>query len=83
MFTCRLMYEACNIWEEILIEHPLDLLALKLAHDCYFYLGLQPQMRDSVARVIVYWQPDLPHYGFIFIIIIKSIDLVLIVFITI
>ena len=56
------MKEATDVWEQILVEDPLDMLALKYAHDCYFYLGLQPQMRDSIARVLPHWKADMPHY---------------------
>ncbi|KAK2173083.1 hypothetical protein NP493_898g00007 [Ridgeia piscesae] len=59
------MDRATNIWEDILVDHPLDMLALKFAHDSYFYLGFQPQMRDSIARVMPHWTTDMPHYGFL------------------
>ena len=55
---------ACNIWEDILAENPTDLFALKMAHDSYFYLGYQPQMRDSVARVFPHWKPDMPLFRY-------------------
>ncbi|KAJ8322004.1 hypothetical protein KUTeg_000475, partial [Tegillarca granosa] len=51
LFSQGDMTKACQVWEDILCEHPLDMLALKYAHDSYFYLGYQPQMRDSVARL--------------------------------
>uniref|UniRef100_A0A8W8NDH9 Uncharacterized protein n=1 Tax=Magallana gigas TaxID=29159 RepID=A0A8W8NDH9_MAGGI len=41
------MTEACLVWESILEENPLDMLALKFAHDSYFYQAHHPQMRDS------------------------------------
>ena len=47
--------KAADRWEEILIEKPNDLMALKFAHDIYFYTGLHAQMRDSVARVLPVW----------------------------
>jgi len=59
----RHMDRATDIWEDILVDHPLDMLALKFAHDSYFYLGFQPQMRDSIARVMPHWTTDMPHYG--------------------
>ncbi|XP_071361101.1 tetratricopeptide repeat protein 38 isoform X2 [Trachinotus anak] len=52
--------KACGIWEDILVDHPTDMLALKFAHDTYFYMGAQIQMRDSVARVLPYWKPHMP-----------------------
>uniref|UniRef100_A0A672ZXM9 Tetratricopeptide repeat protein 38 n=1 Tax=Sphaeramia orbicularis TaxID=375764 RepID=A0A672ZXM9_9TELE len=52
--------KAANVWEDILVDHPTDLLALKFAHDSYFYVGAQLPMRDSVARVLPYWKPHIP-----------------------
>ncbi|KAL5013448.1 hypothetical protein ScPMuIL_007718 [Solemya velum] len=59
------MSRAAVVWENILMDHPLDLLALKFCHDSYFYLGYQPQMRDSVARVLPHWKPTMPLYGYL------------------
>ncbi|OPL33560.1 hypothetical protein AM593_03832, partial [Mytilus galloprovincialis] len=42
--------KACDVWEDILVDNPLDMLALKFAHDSYFYLAYHPQMRDGIAR---------------------------------
>lgn len=60
---------ACEVWENILIEWPTDIHALKMAHDSYFYLGDSPQIRDSVARVLPVWEAKRPPlksylYGF-------------------
>ncbi|XP_037110917.1 tetratricopeptide repeat protein 38 isoform X2 [Syngnathus acus] len=52
--------KASDVWEDILVDHPTDLLALKFAHDTYFYTGAQTQMRDSVARVLPHWKPHFP-----------------------
>ncbi|XP_061631251.1 tetratricopeptide repeat protein 38 isoform X1 [Phyllopteryx taeniolatus] len=52
--------KASYVWEDILVDHPTDLLALKFAHDSYFYMGAQTQMRDSVARVLPHWKPHMP-----------------------
>uniref|UniRef100_A0A7N6BJL3 Tetratricopeptide repeat protein 38 n=1 Tax=Anabas testudineus TaxID=64144 RepID=A0A7N6BJL3_ANATE len=54
--------KACDVWEDILVDHPTDMLALKFAHDAYFYMGAQVQMRDSVARVLPHWKPHTPFY---------------------
>ena len=61
------MVRASDVWEDILMDHPHDLLALKFAHDTYFYLGYGPQMRDSIARVLPEWNKSIPLYGFVFI----------------
>ncbi|CAN9498745.1 unnamed protein product [Ophioblennius macclurei] len=57
--------KACQVWEDILVDHPTDLLALKFAHDSYFYMGAQLPMRDSVARVLPYWKPHMPLYSYL------------------
>lgn len=56
---------ATILWDNILQEHPTDLLALKFAHDTYFYLGSSIQMRDSVARVLPYWSPNIPFSSYV------------------
>ncbi|KAK3724236.1 hypothetical protein QZH41_011720 [Actinostola sp. cb2023] len=56
---------ACLIWEQILTDHPTDMFALKMAHDTYFYFGLQAQMRDSVASVMPSWKRDTPLYSYL------------------
>lgn len=60
------MTKASIIWEDILAEKPKDILALKFAHDTYFYLGHHPQMRDSIARVLPQWNKDIPLYSYLY-----------------
>ncbi|KAM9375880.1 tetratricopeptide repeat protein 38 isoform 2-T2 [Pholidichthys leucotaenia] len=52
--------KACDMWENILVDHPTDMLALKFAHNAYFYMGAQTLIRDSVARVLPHWKPHMP-----------------------
>lgn len=54
-----------EIWEEILIDYPHDILALRLAHTMHFFLGDLEPMRDSMARVMPRWSDDVPGYGFV------------------
>ena len=58
--------KACECWETILIDHPTDMLALKLAHDAYFYLGAAAEMRDSVNRVLAKWKPAMTMYSYLY-----------------
>jgi tetratricopeptide (TPR) repeat protein len=51
------------IWEAILAEHPTDVLALRLAHFNYFWLGRPRDMASSIERVLPKWGRDLPGYG--------------------
>jgi tetratricopeptide (TPR) repeat protein len=56
---------ATDLWEDILVDHPTDALALRFAHDSYFYLGHSLSIRDSVARVLPAWDRANPNYGFV------------------
>lgn len=62
--SCRNFPKAADVWEDILVDHPTDMLALKFAHDAYFYMGAQVPMRDSVARVLPYWKPHIPLFRY-------------------
>ncbi|KAK7091898.1 tetratricopeptide repeat protein 38-like [Littorina saxatilis] len=57
--------EACVTWEDILVDHPHDLLALKSAYLGYIYTGNSAQLRDSPARVLPEWSPSTPLYSFL------------------
>lgn len=57
--------DATAVWEEILVDHPTDALALRLAQDAYFFLGASVAMRDSVARVLPEWRDDNPLTSFV------------------
>ncbi|KAF4091702.1 hypothetical protein AMELA_G00039830 [Ameiurus melas] len=65
LFSKGLLDKACDVWEDILVEHPTDMLALKFSHDGFFYLGEQTQMRDSVARVLPHWKSHMPLYSYL------------------
>lgn len=55
--------DACFLWEDILLEHPTDLLSIKMLHDIYLVNGNSYGLRDSIARVAPYWTADMPLYG--------------------
>lgn len=56
---------AVTHWESILIDHPRDILAAKLAHFGHFYLGDSQNIRDSIARVLPAWSDQDDAYGFL------------------
>ena len=56
---------ATAAWESVLIEHPKDAFALRLAHFNHFYDGEGRLMRDSVARVLPEWAEGDPDLGFV------------------
>ncbi len=56
---------AIDLFEGILLDHPLDILALRLTHYLHFFLGENVPMRDSVARVLPRWDERVPGYGYV------------------
>jgi len=60
----RLEATAAN-WEEILLDHPLDGLAIRLSHFAHFYSGDGRRMRDSIARILPNWDRSHRNYGFV------------------
>lgn len=63
---CGDLPKALDIWEQILIEHPTDMMAIKFSHSVYFYTGEAKQMRDCLARVIPCWKNDLPLFNYLY-----------------
>lgn len=56
---------ATALFEEILIDHPRDVLAFRLAHYLHFFVGAIVEMRDSAARVLSSWEESVPDYGYV------------------
>ena len=56
---------ACAAWEEILADHPHDLLALKLHHTMTFYTGRSQVMRSVLEGVLGEWSDVMPGYGYV------------------
>jgi tetratricopeptide (TPR) repeat protein len=57
--------DATAVYEEILVDHPTDALALRLNQDLYFFLGASAAMRNSVARALPEWRDDDPLTSFV------------------
>jgi len=51
---------ACALWDEILVDHPRDALALICAHLFDFYRGDAINLRQRVARVLPEWETGDP-----------------------
>ena len=51
---------ACRLWDELLVEHPRDALALQWAHLWDFYRGDALQLRARPARALPEWSADDP-----------------------
>ncbi|MEQ9329294.1 MAG: tetratricopeptide repeat protein [Rhodospirillales bacterium] len=52
--------EAVRLWDAILVDHPRDFVALKLAQYGHFYLGESGNVRDAVGRCLYAWSDDDP-----------------------
>ncbi len=56
---------AGEIWEQILAEHPRDVLALRLAHHGHFYSGDSAAMLASLGRSADAWGMGDPGFGYV------------------
>lgn len=59
------MPEACHIWDDILLDYPLDILAIKFSFDVHIFRGVMEPIRNTLARVISQWTPDMPLYSYL------------------
>lgn len=57
--------EADRHFEHILDENPHDLLAVRMAHYNYFWLGDRENLRRVAERVLPEWDPTIPGYGYL------------------
>ena len=57
------MRSALEHWESVLLDHPLDMLAVKLSQFTHFYLGDSRQLRDSIARILYAWHRSVPGHA--------------------
>ncbi|MBM3511390.1 MAG: tetratricopeptide repeat protein [Alphaproteobacteria bacterium] len=54
--------DAVERFEDILLEHPRDALALEMAHIFDFFRGDARNLRDRVVRVLPAWSEQVPGY---------------------
>ena len=54
---------AAAVWQQILDDHPRDVLAFRLAHFVNFWLGRPDEMLASVLGIERHWSDALPGYG--------------------
>jgi hypothetical protein len=54
---------AVAVWDHILRDHPLDILAFRLAHFLNFWCGRPEAMLASVLSVERHWSDALPGFG--------------------
>jgi len=56
---------ACRTWDELLVEHPRDALALQWAQLWDFYRGDAAGLRQRPARALPEWDTGDPLYGYV------------------
>ena len=59
------MRRAADLWNDLLQNHPRDLVALKVSQFVLSYLGESARMRETTERVLGAWDPAIPGYGFV------------------
>ncbi|HUH86358.1 MAG TPA: tetratricopeptide repeat protein, partial [Stellaceae bacterium] len=52
-----------RIWDDLVRQHPTDLLAFRLAHFHNFWLGRRDAMRASAEQVLPNWDREMSGYG--------------------
>lgn len=55
--------KALAIWEDILRQHPRDILAFRMPHFLNFWLGRPQAMLASIERIRPHWDESLPGFG--------------------
>ena len=64
-FAANDLPAACALWDTIVVEHPTDLLALRLLHHQRFWQGEARAMLGVSAAALEAWDVDLPGRGFV------------------
>ncbi len=54
---------ATAIWDQVLLDHPHDILAFRMAHFLNFWCGRVSAMVASVLAVERHWSASVPGYG--------------------
>ena len=62
-WLARDLKRALQLYGEIVVDHPRDTLALRVAHFGDLQWGRTEQLRDRVAAVLPHWHEGLPGYG--------------------
>ncbi|MCP4303388.1 MAG: tetratricopeptide repeat protein, partial [bacterium] len=57
---------AQRVWDAILTDHPLDLLALRVQHFNAIFLGQPDYLRSTITRALGDWDDAIPGAGFVY-----------------
>ena len=55
--------KAVDVLEDLLIDNPFDMTAIRFACGMYVENGYYPRLRDCCGRVLPYWTEATPFYG--------------------
>ncbi len=56
--------ETAAIFDDLIVDYPHDILAIKIAHHLHFYGGGAGAMLASLERALPRWTADDPYYGY-------------------
>ena len=59
------LHRAAAILDRLGIDHPREILGLRVGHEMDFFRGATRSLRDRVARQITAWSPQDPHFGIV------------------
>lgn len=59
------LHRARAILDRLGVEHPREIMALRVGHEMDFFAGATRNLRDRVARQLPAWSKDDPHYGIV------------------
>lgn len=51
--------------DQVLVDHPRDLLAIQASHIVDFVRGDSLNLRNRISRVLPHWSPSVPGYSFV------------------
>ncbi len=60
------LLRAQRIWDAIVTEHPLDLLALRVQHFNAMFFGRPDYLRSTITRALGDWTDQVPGAGFVY-----------------
>lgn len=57
--------KSARILDQLGLDEPRDILALRIGHELDFFAGNKRSLRDRVARQLSAWSPSDAHYGIV------------------